>query len=212
MQSLSPFDKNNPGKLMSISSIIAGPSNSFQEHKVTSHPYHHPHHFPLFRSPPASPEPSSPSSSLSSSPPAYSLYQKKYSEEDDEREGNAPLTLEERRLRNKAASAKYRQKKNQQQNEMKQMISKLSEQHAVLERQLQELRSENERLKVTSDKLRGKMVARKMLRKWIGRQTVSDSLQSQSQPSLGDYCHHHSFDTNPSLLDLSNDEEDDVEV
>ncbi|KAI8078101.1 uncharacterized protein B0P05DRAFT_459356, partial [Gilbertella persicaria] len=81
-------------------------------------------------------------------------------------------TLQERRLRNKAASAKYRQKKNQQQNEMRLMIGRLSEQNAVLERQLQELRLENDRLKATTDKLRGKMVAKKMLKKWIGRQAA----------------------------------------
>ncbi|KAL0075860.1 hypothetical protein J3Q64DRAFT_1625649, partial [Phycomyces blakesleeanus] len=74
------------------------------------------------------------------------------------------LTLQERRLRNKTASAKYRQKKNQQQNEMRQMIGCLSEQNAVLERQLQELRTENERLKAITDRLRGKIVAKKMLK------------------------------------------------
>ncbi|KAI8987475.1 hypothetical protein BDF20DRAFT_802125, partial [Mycotypha africana] len=73
-------------------------------------------------------------------------------------------TLQERRLRNKAASAKYRQKKNQQQNEMRLMISRLSEQNAVLERQLQEVRLDNERLRATADRLRGKMVAKRMLK------------------------------------------------
>ncbi|KAL0076190.1 hypothetical protein J3Q64DRAFT_1623648, partial [Phycomyces blakesleeanus] len=73
-------------------------------------------------------------------------------------------TLEERRQRNKAASAKYRQKKNQQQNDMRQMIGRISEQNAVLGRQLQELRLENERLRATADRLRGNMVAKKMLR------------------------------------------------
>lgn len=80
-----------------------------------------------------------------------------------------PLTLQERRLRNKAASAKYRQKKNQQQNEMQLMITRLSEQNMVLERQLEELRVENDRLKSTADKLRGNIVAKKMLKKWIGK-------------------------------------------
>ncbi|ORZ02553.1 hypothetical protein BCR43DRAFT_415739, partial [Syncephalastrum racemosum] len=80
-----------------------------------------------------------------------------------------PLTLQERRMRNKAASAKYRQKKNQQQNEMRHMIGKLSEQNAVLDRQLQELRMENERLRAAADKLRGKMVAKKMVKQWMER-------------------------------------------
>ncbi|KAL0092176.1 hypothetical protein J3Q64DRAFT_1829667 [Phycomyces blakesleeanus] len=59
---------------------------------------------------------------------------------------------------------------NQQQNEMRQMIGCLSEQNAVLERQLQELRTENERLKAITDRLRGKIVAKKMLKQWMGRQ------------------------------------------
>ncbi|KAI8876982.1 hypothetical protein K501DRAFT_307448 [Backusella circina FSU 941] len=85
-----------------------------------------------------------------------------------------PLTLQERRLRNKAASAKYRHKKNQQQNEMQTMISHLSEQNRVLERQLEELRVENDRLKSTADKLRGNIVAKRMLKKWIGKQDWSE--------------------------------------
>ncbi|KAI9315284.1 hypothetical protein BX666DRAFT_381709 [Dichotomocladium elegans] len=80
-----------------------------------------------------------------------------------------PLTLQERRMRNKAASAKYRQKKNQQQNDMRQLIIVLSEKKAVLERQVQELRIENERLRADADNLRGKMVAQKMLRQWMNR-------------------------------------------
>ncbi|RCI05075.1 hypothetical protein CU098_008288 [Rhizopus stolonifer] len=159
-----------------------------------SHPYHHPQRYPnasFFRSPPTSPEeklfessiPSSPSSSVSSLSPQRSSFraqpypsQQKQSMDDDDDDlddmSQPPLTLQERRLRNKAASAKYRQKKNQQQNEMRLMIGRLSEQNAVLERQLQELRLENDRLKATTDKLRGKMVAKKMLKKWIGRQAA----------------------------------------
>ncbi|KAI8971245.1 hypothetical protein BDB01DRAFT_730859 [Pilobolus umbonatus] len=159
-----------------------------------SHPYHHVQRYSSFRSPPTSPEdrlyeassPPSPSSSISSSP-RRSLYHHQHhsklnsmSLEDDEElmdehdSSQPPLTLQERRLRNKAASAKYRQKKNQQQNEMRLMIGKLSEQNAVLERQLEEIRMENERLKATTDRLRGKMVAKKMLKKLIGRQSTAD--------------------------------------
>ncbi|KAI8359993.1 hypothetical protein BD560DRAFT_405142 [Blakeslea trispora] len=165
-----------------------------------SHPYHHPQKYPsagLIRSPPTTPEermfeasiPSSPSSStssISSQKPSFHSTQSYYQQNsrhssnfegedediDDLDMAHPPLTLQERRLRNKAASAKYRQKKNQQQNEMRLMIGRLSEQNAVLERQLQELRLENDRLKTTADKLRGKMVAKKMLKKWIGRQAV----------------------------------------
>ncbi|CEG64318.1 hypothetical protein RMATCC62417_01310 [Rhizopus microsporus] len=225
---------NNQGKLMSISSIIASSSNPcYKDEKRISlpgHPYNHPHHFPLFRSPPASPEPSSPSS-LSSSPrhSMCSLQQKSTDDEEDREASSAPLTLEERRLRNKAASAKYRQKKSQQHSEMKYMISKLSEQNAVLERQLQELRLENERLKATSDRLRGKMVARKMLKKWIGKQaSASDNMvcsynqqQQQHYQQYGDrlsyLCHLPSnsplnTELSSNMIDISNSEqEDDVD-
>ncbi|OAD65897.1 basic-leucine zipper transcription factor [Phycomyces blakesleeanus NRRL 1555(-)] len=94
-----------------------------------------------------------------------------------------PLTLEERRQRNKAASAKYRQKKNQQQNDMRQMIGRISEQNAVLGRQLQELRLENERLRATADRLRGNMVAKKMLRQWIGRHKEPEEKMTRSSSS-----------------------------
>ncbi|KAG1474382.1 hypothetical protein G6F56_000393 [Rhizopus delemar] len=159
MQSVANYHLLGQGKLMSISSIVA----SQEPIQRRAHPYHHPDHF-------RSPSPGFSSSSSLSSP--------RILEEEE-----APLTLEERRLRNKAASAKYRQKKNQQQNEMKHTISRLSEQNAVLERQLQELRMENERLKMTSDKLRGKMEARKMIKKWMSSQQsyadVSDDFISE---------------------------------
>jgi hypothetical protein len=154
---------------------------------------------PYFRSPPTSPPdeeklfelsvPSSPSSSsvsstslrmkrtssVSSAAGMFFSSEDRYLEDSEDGQGNGPpLTLQERRLRNKAASAKYRQKKNQQQNEMRMMISRLSEQNAVLERQLQELRLENDRLKATTDKLRGNIVAKKMLKKWIGKQSSND--------------------------------------
>jgi len=104
------------------------------------------------------------------------------------------LTLQERRLRNKAASAKYRQKKNQQQNEMRLMIGRLSEQNAVLERQLQEVRHENERLKATTDRLRGKMVAKKMLKKWIGRQSSTAAAAAAAAAAAGGNANHASSD------------------
>ncbi|KAI9277774.1 hypothetical protein BY458DRAFT_545515 [Sporodiniella umbellata] len=130
--------------LMSVSSIVAS-------QECSSLPSTRPHH--VARSP-------SPISSSSSSASFRNCC--KMTEENE-----LPLTIEERRSRNKAASAKYRQKKNQQQVEMRYTISKLSKQNAVLEQQLHELRLENEKLKTTSDKLRGKMEARKMLKKWI---------------------------------------------
>lgn len=224
-----------PGKLMSISSIIATPiySSSVMNstfHKETmerrasapSHPYQHVQRYPSFRSPPTSPEdrlfeassPPSPSSSISSSP-RRSLYHHSHmhhsklnsmSLEDDEElldehdSSQPPLTLQERRLRNKAASAKYRQKKNQQQNEMRLMIGKLSEQNAVLERQLEELRMENDRLKATTDRLRGKMVAKKMLKKLIGRQSTTDKNIKYYQPQY----HRDALANHPSYNQPNN--------
>lgn len=79
----------------------------------------------------------------------------------------SPLTLQERRMRNKAASAKYRQKKNQQQHEMRQAICRLTEQKTLLERKLEEYQCENERLRSTVDRLRGKLEAKRMLRRWV---------------------------------------------
>ncbi|CAO3668895.1 unnamed protein product [Rhizopus stolonifer] len=178
---------DNPGKLMSISSIISKPYHHEPMERRASAPNQH---YPLFRSPPtSSPEPSSPTSSHSSSP-FSTLYQRQI-EEDEEDHG--PLTMEERRQRNKQASAKYRQKKNQQQNEMKHTIRHLSEHHAVLERQLQELRLENERLKITSDKLRGKMEARKMLKKWMNKQ--SDGLDVYNYNAMFDLSHSDQEDS-----------------
>ncbi|KAI8094773.1 hypothetical protein BDF21DRAFT_316875, partial [Thamnidium elegans] len=77
------------------------------------------------------------------------------------------VTLQERRQRNKAASAKYRQKKNTQQHEMRNMIHQISERNALLERQLREVREENQKLRLDADKLRGKSVAKKLLRQWM---------------------------------------------
>ncbi|KAI9253602.1 hypothetical protein BY458DRAFT_521676 [Sporodiniella umbellata] len=160
---------DNPGKLMSISSIISKPYNHEPiHHKVPAMKRNS--MYPLFRSPPAS-EPSSPNSFSSVQ---FNSFYKRHSEEEDFEEEHSPLTMEERRQRNKTASAKYRKKK-------------LSEHHAVLERQLQELRQENERLKSTSDKLRGKMEARKMLKKWMDKQ--SDRLDGYHYNSMLDLSH-----------------------
>ena len=153
-------------------------------------------------SPPTSPEDMSPPTS-----PQFS----------HELHGMAPLTLQERRLRNKAASAKYRQKKNQQQNDMRQMICRLSEHNAVLERQLQELRMENKRLRASADKLRGEMVAKKMLRQWIGRhqqhrKEPSSPTSSSAFQNVSKKHHYHPYAAaeEEDGLELDFDEDDDV--
>ncbi|OBZ91407.1 hypothetical protein A0J61_00542 [Choanephora cucurbitarum] len=90
------------------------------------------------------------------------------------------LNLQERRQRNKAASAKYRQKKNMQQHEMRVMIQQLSERNALLERQMYELREDNHKLRTTTDKLRGRCVAKKMLRQWMEKREAPNQSHHQS--------------------------------
>jgi predicted ribosome quality control (RQC) complex YloA/Tae2 family protein len=135
------------------------------------------HH--MIRSPPTSPEqeiqyihspPSSPSSFDTST--QHCQY------EDDP----ATHSLQERRQRNKAASAKYRQKKNMQQHEMRTMIHEISERNAVLERQLREVREENQKLRAAADKLRGKFVAKKLLRQWMDRHSMNKHGYSSPPP------------------------------
>ncbi|KAI8096852.1 uncharacterized protein BX664DRAFT_253031, partial [Halteromyces radiatus] len=69
------------------------------------------------------------------------------------------LSLQERRQRNKTASAKYRAKKNQQHHDMRSMIHSLTKENDVLLRQLEQVKMENQQLKSTCDKLRSKMMA-----------------------------------------------------
>ncbi|KAI8646626.1 hypothetical protein BD408DRAFT_319639, partial [Parasitella parasitica] len=63
------------------------------------------------------------------------------------------LSIHERRLRNKTASAKYRAKKNQQYGEMRSMISSLTKENELLLRQLDHIQHENSHLKATCDRL-----------------------------------------------------------
>lgn len=81
--------------------------------------------------------------------------------------GGAPLSLHERRLRNKTASAKYRAKKNQQHGEMRSMIASLTKENELLLRQLDHVQHENAHLKTTCDRLRGKIMAQKMLKQYL---------------------------------------------
>ncbi|SAM09396.1 hypothetical protein [Absidia glauca] len=81
-----------------------------------------------------------------------------------------PLSLQERRIRNKTASAKYRAKKNQQYYEMRSMILSLTKENDVLSRQFEQMKSENRHLKSECDKLRSKMIATRMLKKMLDDQ------------------------------------------
>jgi hypothetical protein len=79
-----------------------------------------------------------------------------------------PLSLQERRERNKIASAKYRAKKHRQNQEMSSTIAELSAENNVLLRQLEEIRTENLELKELVDKLKSKLVEGKILKR-LGR-------------------------------------------
>src|SRR5262249_50101539 len=67
--------------------------------------------------------------------------------------------------RNKAASAKYRAKKQVQTLEMRVTIQELSEQNCTLKRQLEDTRKENSRLRSMCDLLRAQTVADKVIGK-----------------------------------------------
>ncbi|CAG8486677.1 3631_t:CDS:2 [Cetraspora pellucida] len=76
-----------------------------------------------------------------------------------------PLSLSERRERNKVASAKYRAKKHKQNQEMSSQINELIAENNVLTRQLEEMRAENNELKELVDKLKSKLVEGKILKR-----------------------------------------------
>jgi hypothetical protein len=103
---------------------------------------------------------------------------------------SSPLSLQERRQRNKAASAKYRAKKNQQHGEMRVMISTLTKENDLLQRQLEHIRRENERLKATCDKYRGKILAEKMLKKLFNvsqPDELAKQISSDDDDDIGRY-------------------------
>lgn len=86
------------------------------------------------------------------------------------------------------------------------MIGKLSEQNAVLDRQLQELRMENERLRAAADKLRGKMVAKKMVKQWMERH------QQQQQPPASAFQRCPPQQQNPSSHPSDDEDDDDFDL
>nr|CAG8558885.1 2292_t:CDS:2 [Entrophospora candida] len=76
-----------------------------------------------------------------------------------------PLSLQERRERNKVASAKYRAKKHKQNVEMNFAINELKQENNTLKRQVDELKLENHDLKDLIDKLKSKLVEGKILKR-----------------------------------------------
>ncbi|KAI9312965.1 hypothetical protein BX666DRAFT_1983742 [Dichotomocladium elegans] len=96
-----------------------------------------------------------------------------------------PITLEERRLRNKIASARYRAKKNLQHDEMRSLIASLTRENEILQRQLEHVGHENSRLKATCDRLRGKILADKLIKRMLTNQNHGQN-DSHSNSTYGD--------------------------
>ncbi|KAG0018598.1 hypothetical protein BGZ81_010168 [Podila clonocystis] len=117
---------------------------------------------------------------------------------------SAPLSANDRRERNKAASAKYRAKKHYQSGEMKQQINVLQDQNNVLTRQLAESRAENASLKSMVEKLRGRLVAEKVLKRLreVGRERRGEGSSRSIKAKV----------SAQDLASDSDDDFDDVEV
>ncbi|KAF9156898.1 hypothetical protein BG015_010833 [Linnemannia schmuckeri] len=124
--------------------------------------------------------------------------------------GSAPLSTHDRRERNKAASAKYRAKKHHQSGEMRQQITVLQDQNNVLTRQLQESRTENASLKNTIEKLRGRLVAEKVLRRLreVGREKRHGSSSGGSKVSLHDLASGSEDEDDDEIGDIEGDEDE----
>ncbi|KAG9293406.1 hypothetical protein G9A89_006691 [Geosiphon pyriformis] len=91
---------------------------------------------------------------------------------DDPLDPLSPLTLHERRERNKVASAKYRAKKHKQTQEMSSQIqelnsriSALTAENGLLGRQMKDLKEENLGLKTIVDELKSQLVEDKILKR-----------------------------------------------
>jgi len=85
---------------------------------------------------------------------------------------HATIPLSEQRERNKIASAKYRKKKQQLNqemstriNEMNSKISSLETENTMLRRQLEEVKGENQELRNTIDKLKTKLARDKIFKR-----------------------------------------------
>ncbi|KAK3833288.1 MAG: hypothetical protein JOS17DRAFT_740003 [Linnemannia elongata] len=154
-----------------------------------------------------SPPPSSSSSTSYSAPNASGA--------DNGDNGSAPLSTHDRRERNKAASAKYRAKKHHQSGEMRQQITVLQDQNNVLTRQLQESRTENASLKNTIEKLRGRLVAEKVLRRLreVGREKRRGSSSGGTKVSVHDLASgSDDEDDDDEIGDIEEDEDEDERV
>ncbi|CAG8484083.1 9954_t:CDS:1 [Acaulospora colombiana] len=115
-----------------------------------------------------SPPPTTPSPTSSVSSPLQLEDQSSYMNTIATTNMVMPLSLSERRERNKVASAKYRAKKHKQNQEMNVQINELNAENNVLRRQNEELKAENGELKELVDKLKSKLVEGKILKR-LGR-------------------------------------------
>lgn len=115
------------------------------------------------------------------------------------------LSASDRRERNKAASAKYRAKKHHQSGEMRTQITALQEQNNVVTRQLEECRAENALLKNQVEKLKGRLVAEKVLKRL--REAGREKKRSKASGGAG---HHQTTKVSAQDLTVSDSETDDV--
>ncbi|KAF8970519.1 hypothetical protein BGZ46_010475 [Entomortierella lignicola] len=118
--------------------------------------------------------------------------------------GGVALSASDRRERNKAASAKYRAKKHHQSGEMRTQISALQDHNNVLVRQLEECRAENAQLKNQVEKLKGRLVAEKVLKRLreVGRE--------KKRRNSGNAGHSTSKASAHDLSMTDSDDDDDV--
>lgn len=135
--------------------------------------------------------------------------------------GGPPLSANDRRERNKAASAKYRAKKHYQSGEMKEQISHLLDKNNVLSRQLDETRTENTQLKNLVEKLKGRLVAEKVLKRLreVGRERRGSgsaskrvAVESDSDDLVGDDYDVDVDDDEDDLTRVDDEEDRDFHV
>ncbi|KAF9435323.1 hypothetical protein BGZ76_006521 [Entomortierella beljakovae] len=114
------------------------------------------------------------------------------------------LSATDRRERNKAASAKYRAKKHHQSGEMRTQISVLQDHNNVVTRQLEECRAENALLKNQVEKLKGRLVAEKVLKR------LREAGREKKRQGSGNGAGRHTTKVSAQDLTVSDSETDDV--
>ncbi|GJJ78765.1 hypothetical protein EMPS_11124 [Entomortierella parvispora] len=160
----------------------------------------------------------SPSPSPSNSMQHYPHPQQQQNDHGHDPMGGPPLSANDRRERNKAASAKYRAKKHYQSGEMKEQIAHLLDKNNVLTRQLDETRTENTQLKNLVEKLKGRLVAEKVLKRLreVGRERRGNgsaskkaAIDSDSDDLVGDDYDVDVDDDEDGIGNLVGDDDED---